>query len=247
MGFTSLNIKSSSEVFENSSINISAAYFCSPQIKELKERDASLSYCLALKNNSYIVLASDSRSCVTANTPPHAILSFVDNFEKIVYLPKAEIAFISAGKNRFGDIPFADFLRCIENNLAGKSLRESLEHVSKSIQPHLAEGNVVNLLAVKSLDAEFCDIHKDEIIGCNTVSAMWRAGQIGCGIDAMYLDDKGNLKVNVSCMSLCDMVDFAKHIINTQMEFNRYTGNVPLIGGEVQIMAFSKDGKIFQE
>ena len=134
---------------------------------------AKMSYCFALKNTSYIVLASDSRSSFT----PDATLtrtSYSDGFEKIVYLPKAEIAFITAGRNIFKDRPITDYLRSLEPELIGKSAAKALVYVDEQLRPMLQDNDIVNLLAVKGLDAHYCDIKKEKEFNCLPLDATWR-------------------------------------------------------------------------
>ena len=211
-----------------------------------REECELMSFCVAVKTDSYIVLASDSRSCVMSNTSPNGILHFSDNFEKIVHLPTADISFIAAGQNRFNKLPICDYLRSVESKLIGLSIDKALVYVAEHLKEMMPEAGITHLLAAKRQEAFYCDLAQAGDIELKPLNALWRAGQQTDIVERLYLASEGEktLNIDISAMSLEDTIAFAKHIINTQIEYNYFAGRVPTIGGPIQVCALSKDGQV---
>lgn len=219
--------------------------------KENQKELVKTSYCMAIQNGSYIVLASDSRSTTMGKNGE--ILRISDEFEKIVYLPTAKIAFIGAGINTFNGIPFADFVRKHEDALVGKNVHEALLYIANLMKENLCERETngksiykcetVTLLAAKGLKAEWCDVYTDREIRCLPLQLLWKVGQSDDVISRLYLNGNG-LMISTDDLTLQELVNFAKHIVEAQISYAFFKKDNPNIGGAVQICVMGKNGKV---
>ena len=127
-------------------------------------------------------------------------------------------------------------------------MERALAYVAEHIQGMLSNISTVSFLAAKGQEAFYCDIAQEGNINTTPLDSIWRVGQQIDVVERLYLASEGDLTrtldVEVNSMSLDDMTDFAKHIINTQVEYNYFARRVPTIGGPVQICMLSKDGKV---
>lgn len=225
----------------------SEGYTCIDSTKEkrdqIQEEQKSMSYCLALKNKSYIVLASDSRS-VTLNAKNVTFIE--DNFPKILYLKKSDIVIVCGGKNRYDNIPITDFIKSVESSLYHKDLDTMIEYIASKIQEKMFPNDITNILIAKGLEAKYCDITKNNVV-INTLQAVWRCGSSNNLFNQMYIkteNQKEMLTVDLDAFTLPDLIWFAKHIITTQMEYTYFTRNFSYIGGPIQILVLDKNGVI---
>lgn len=242
----SISLKKS-QLSENQSISYAQPYnttvlYTSEETAKQKEQ-LQMSYCIALANDRYIVLAADSRSIIPTED---GIGQIDDAFRKILYLPQVDTTIITAGTNRIQKeenmpfIPITDFLSSIENELAEHSTtaHEIIEYLVVSLQELIDNADAINLLLIKNGEGYYADV-KARDYQINKMETIWRAGSCIGTVDRMYSDPTG-LTISVPDFSLQDMIRFAKHAIASQIEYLYFTRQPSAIGGPIQICVIDK-------
>lgn len=200
-----------------------------------------MSYALALKCFNRLIIASDSRCVFFKN---NQIVSFSDQFKKIVYLPCQELGIVSVGTNAIKGELLTDILIKADTDsemTVNGSVMEKFGRIVQRVKGMLSDGQAVDMACGGFDDGKaavfysYVTPRKAEILNAGFV---WHTP--GHALD-MFTNGATGL-IDVSLLDVPSAINFAEFLVRTEIEYARYSDAFPMVGGPVQLLLLEQDG-----
>lgn len=232
-----------------STYNCSVCYGAAPsaQILDEKERNQKMSvgYCLVYANG--YVLASDSRSSIISSDCKH-LISWEDNFRKIVYLPKTQVGVVATGANRINGVDITNYILALDDTLCSiKNVEQIAATMKTQLQQDIQKGDSISLCLAgvnNKTPVSYFFSTSDNKIEPNIL--LWKSEPTDVDIISQLYLDNGGICVDFR-LTLNSAINFLSHLVETAINVSHFHSNVlPTIGGDVQILAVDNFGNIVE-
>lgn len=205
-------------------------------VKQEETEDMSMAFVLNTKNR--IILISDSRS--TTNN------SYIDNFKKIVYLPKSQMEFICTGKNIIDDENITDFILKYDNELVGKNTMNAVKYIVDKIKDNLfGSKDIINICGNKFTSNIKENSYYYDINGTNDCimpnKLLWRNNENSI-FTKLFIEENNVIIPQLSILNEKQSIELFTEVIKMQETYNKYMNLPNVVGGDIQILILDKDG-----
>lgn len=199
-----------------------------------------MSICIAIRQKRRMFLASDSRS---TRTTVDGLPSYIDGFQKTIYLENAGAGFTTFGANTFDGVTVCDFLQDMEQKISGSDFRHSFQEICDGIHKLLTGDLATGIYG--------CKYEKDGFVCLNSNIDAYRTPVIEEAGDVWHnriyslrrlYGEKGLEIPGLPDFSEQQLISFAKHLFRTEYEYRIYSNQSNVIGGDMQYVIIDHNG-----
>lgn len=213
------------------------------------ERTSNMSYVHAIKKFNRIIFASESRSVnmykvnndKTGQIEEY-VVDYSDDFQKIEYLPNAQIGIAAAGNNCIDNMPIT--IALLEFDAKSEwnciTMEEKVRKIADFLRSKIEINESINIVC-GGYDGEeaqllYSYIKKEDPISIQNSPLMWSTKS---HMINLFADNTG---LNVKLNSIKAMINFSDFVVKSEIGIAEFSYSVPKVGGPIQTLLLEPTG-----